>query len=279
MHETQSLGERAGDIVAGAMWPSDMELRRAAQGSASLYEAFHTFARYQDAHAHAAADLFEREIWAMTVIVNASDTLWVQPASPTLRFAIPGPTGPAPYHLELGRFAHLAALTAPKPEEQVLISAATPGWARVHLDQERLRAGHTGALACAYVPISTGEAVATLGFGRILSQIESRAWATGKTLLAQAEEQCARERRVLQVERALGWVPEPVATAPHAQPMRTRLMLALLQEGRALRLTLSMGLLGVVLVLLSIAIGIPHALLLLLLAGPALLIWNYVYPA
>ena len=276
MHEMVSLTEIDDQAATELKWPRHADLRRAAQGEVSLYEAFQTLVRYREAHAQTAAELFERETWAMTVLVDASESLWTQPASPTLRFAIPGPDGPAPYHLELGRFAHLAALQAPSEEEQELIAAASPRWARVHAHQERLHEGQTGALACRYVPMSTGEAVATLGFARILAQLECRARAVGTALLTQAEEQDARQQRVQQAERMLGWVPTPAVDSHRAHSPGTRLLLSLVQEGCGQRLAVGTTLLGAMTVLFSFVVGVPHALLLLLLALPVLLLWNYM---
>lgn len=279
MHEMLSLTAIGDDTASETTRQRHVDLRRAAQGETPLYDTFPTLARYREAHAHTAADLFERETWALTVIVNASESIWTNPASPTLRFAIPGPDGPAPYHLELGRFIHLAALPAPSPEERALIASSVPCWARVCRHQEREHAGLNGAHACAYTPVSTAEAVTTLGFGRILSQIESRAHAAGKALLVEAEEQDAREQRVLQMERMLGWAPDSARPGNAGRPIRARVVFALLEDGRGKRLAGAAGLLGAVVAALSLVIGTPHAFLVLLVAGPALLIWNYVIAA
>jgi hypothetical protein len=139
----------------------------------------------------------------------------------------------------VGYFAHLAALDAPTAAERELIAATAPCWARVYPHEDRQRAGQSGALACSYVPIPMAEAVATLGLERILTQDE-------------------RQARLLRAERALGWEPAPAdAPVAAAMPIRTRLVLALLEPGSRARLALGAAFLGLVLILLCLLVGIP----------------------
>jgi hypothetical protein len=80
------------------------DLRQAARGEATLHAAFHTLAHHQEEQARTAADLLERETWALTVILAMIGPIWASRANPTLRFALDRPAEPVPYHLELGRF-------------------------------------------------------------------------------------------------------------------------------------------------------------------------------
>ncbi len=231
------------------------DLQRAACSEAMLDQAFHTFAYYQEEQARAEADLLERETWTLTTILNASEPIWAHKANSTLRFAPEQSGRPLPYHLELGRFAHLAALEEPSADEQALIDAAPCCWARVSPHVERQLAGQTGALACSYVRISIAEAVSLLGFGRIMAQIEAATRETGQALLATAQAQDERQQRLLAVERMLGWAPDP-ATEPMNRfaDARARLVVALVGPGSQGRWIAGAVIFGIVVVLVYLII-------------------------
>lgn len=253
------------------------ELRRVASGEAALADAFLALASYQDEQARTAADLLERESWALTRILAAGAPVWSQLASPTLRF-VPGcPDEPAPYYLELGLFSHLAALRAPSTDEQALIAERTPCWTRVYPHHDRLRAGATGTLACSYVPVAMVEAVATLGLDRILAQVRAATRAAGETALAEARAQKERQERLRRVERALGWEPDPaLAPVERAPALRTRLVLSLLRPGSYAQLALGPAFLGTVVVLTYVLAGIAEAIIWLVAVAVCLLIWQRV---
>lgn len=254
---------------------TDGDLWRAAHGETSIVDAFHTFDRCVEEHARTGADLLEREIWATNVLLQASSGMWERLPSPTLRFNVTRGAALAAFHLELGRFAHLAALATPSEEERALIAAREPCWARVSPHQDRQCAGQKGPLTCAYVPISTAEAVATVGFAKILAQIEAAARIAGQVLLAEAQAQRDRRQRLLQVERMLGWDPEPDATpALPSAPRGSRVLLALLGRDGHPWLSLSLAILGLIVAMLCFFIAIPHVLLALLVVAPGLLIWK-----
>ncbi|MGH2346361.1 MAG: hypothetical protein ACRDG4_14135 [Chloroflexota bacterium] len=269
-------GRDAGGLSCTSLQRSLPEdLRQVASGEAVLADAFLALARYQDEQARTAADLLERETWALTRILAASAPIWKHLASPTLRFVPDCPDEPVPYHLELGHFSHLAALLAPSAAEQTLIAAQTPCWARVYPHQERLRAGQSGALACSYVPITEAEAVAMLGLGRILAQVEAATGAAGEIVLAQARAQMERQERLLGVERMLGWEPDPVAAPVDQVPAaRTRLVVSLLKPGSYVQVTLGSAFLGFVVVLICVLIGIAQAIIWLVAAAVCLLVWR-----
>src|SRR5260370_42094710 len=81
------------------------ELQRAARGEAVLTEALLTLAQHQEEQARTAADLLERETWALTAILERSAPIWGQLPEPTLRLV---PDHPDAAQLELGLFAQLA---------------------------------------------------------------------------------------------------------------------------------------------------------------------------
>lgn len=213
--------------AGGRTLPKD--LRRVAAGEAPLYEAFQVLAQYDEEQAGAAADLREREIWSVTMILNASGIIWKHLPSPTLRFEIDDPNEPAPYHIELGHFAHLAALTTPSTDEQSLIAATTPCWARVFPNHERRCAEQTEAFAYSYVPISVAEAIDRLGFEPIPLKIGAVTREVGQALLAEEQAQRARYDRLLAVEQMLGWDPDAAdASGDGAISTRWRKMRVLL---------------------------------------------------
>lgn len=256
---------------------SDCEdLRCAAYSEATLQEAFLTFLRSQEEQAHTAADLLDREVWATTALLEASDALWDHLAEPTVRFAPDDRDAAEPCYLELGRFRHLAALISPSEDERRLLATEGAAWARIAPHRERQLAGETGALACGYVVISTAEAVAALGFGRILDQIEAATRSAGTALLAEAKSQKERQVQLARVERMLGWDSDPsCASYEAALPAATRLLLSLAGQGGRNWVVWAAMILGVIVLMLCLLIGIPHILLALVPAGPGLFIWKH----
>jgi hypothetical protein len=212
-----------------------------------------TLAHYQEEQARTAADLLERETWALTAILTRSEPIWRQLPNPTLRFVL---SHPDELHLELGSYSHLAALVAPTVDEQALIAATLPCWARVLPASQRRVAGQAGPLACSYVGISVAEAVATLGFGRILDRIEGAARTAGQAMLARAQVERERQARILSVEQMLGWGPDPAdVRLDRTKTARTRLVLLLLGQDGRVQATVLLGLMVVVLVCLLLAIS------------------------
>jgi hypothetical protein len=225
------------------------DLHRAARREMAPREAFQILAFYQDEHAREAADLLERETWALMAILASSNPIWNHRDSPTLRFMLDCSSTPLSSHVELGRFAHLAALAAPNADEQALIETTTCCFARVAPHPERHGAGEVGALACSYIPISVGEAISLLGFGQIMDQIEATTRQTGEMLLTQARLLGERQTRLLGAERMLGWEPDPAA-APHwATTACAWLLVAVLGPDCRVRLIVGLVFLGIVAVL------------------------------
>jgi hypothetical protein len=119
--------------------------------------------------------------------------------------------------------------------------------------------------------MTTAQAVAALGFGRIIGQIEAATGQASVVLLTEAQVQSERSGRLEQVERMLGWDPDPGPPEPPA-PVETGVLLALLD--RRGQVALGAAGLGLVTVLLCFLVGVPHALLVMAVAGSALIIWN-----
>ncbi|HXT35905.1 MAG TPA: hypothetical protein VN837_10040, partial [Chloroflexota bacterium] len=235
--------------------PHRSDLRGVVFADVPLTTAFTTLTRYQEEQTRRAADLLERETWTVATILVVSAPIWSQFTSPTLCFPFGGPGESPPYHLEVGYFAHLAALDAPTAAERELIAATAPCWARVYPHQDRQRAGQCGALAGSYVPISLAEAVATLGLERILTQLKTATRAAGQVLLNQAEAQDDQEACLLRAERALDWESAPAeAPVAAAMPVRTRLVLALLEPGSRAGLALGVAFVGFALLLLFVLV-------------------------
>jgi hypothetical protein len=210
-----------------------------------------------------AADLLERETWALTAILDRSAPIWQHLANPVLRFPPERIDQPC---LELGTFSHLAGLIAPSADEQVLIAATAPRWARVSPALERQQAEQTGALACSYVAISAAEAVAILGFGRILSRLAAATRTAGQTLATQAQNQRDRQVQIMQTERQLGVALEPATTAlGDSQAIYTCLVLSLLRPVNLMRLALAGAIWILVVILASFLVSFSPAMLLLLL--------------
>jgi hypothetical protein len=249
------------------------DLRRTARGEIALNESFLVIGWCAEEQRLAAANLLEREVWVMRALLEASDAIWGRLPSPTLRFALDGHDLDAP-HLQLGRFAHLAALAAPSAAEQQLIEATKPCWARATPDRERQRAGFAGPLALAYEPVSDEEAVRTLSYQRIMSQLEETTRTAAKLTLAEALSQQERLARLRYTEEILGWRPEPATAGDAALPLGTRLLLATVGHG-SYRPAASLACLGLLGLVLYFLIGTPQALIVLLLLGPCLLIWQY----
>jgi hypothetical protein len=130
-------------------------LQPVATGEASLVTAFQTLACYQDELTPNAADLREREVWALTAILTISGPLWQNPSHPVMQFM---PDRPGDSHLELGTFSHQTDLVASSGDEQVLIAATKPCWAQVAQHDERRLASGIGPHGCSYGPITVEEA-------------------------------------------------------------------------------------------------------------------------
>jgi hypothetical protein len=243
-------------------------LLRAAWGEAALDEALLTLANHQEHQARTSADLLERETWALTAIMELSAPIWRQLLFPTLRFGTDSADEP---HLELGHFAHLATLVAPRAGEPASMAATTPRWARVFTCRKQQQAGQVEVLARTYEPISVAEAVATLGFGRILSQIEVATRTAGQALLEQEQSQRERRARLLRVERMLGWEPDHEKTPDRGTGARTRLAL-LLGEAGSTQWAPGAALVALAVILVSLLFGIPQAVLALIVGGGGLLL-------
>jgi hypothetical protein len=124
------------------------------------------------------------------------------------------------------------------------------------------------------VAISPAEAVATLGLGRILTQIEVATRTAGQALVAQAQAQRERQAQLLRAERMLGVDPEPPTTRQDcSRPIRRSLVLLLLEPTGPVRLALAGVLWGFVAILTCFLFGIPQAVLAVLVSGVGLLLW------
>jgi hypothetical protein len=154
-----------------------------------------------------------------------------------------------------------------------LLAATPPRWARVYTYHKQQPPGQAGALVHTYVPTSATEAVATLGLGRILTQIELATRTAGRALLAQAQAQRERQAQIWRAERTLGWEPEP-AHAAHAGARALPTLLLLLLLGPACLLALGGALLGLAAVMVCFFFGLPAAVLTFLLGGVGLLVWR-----
>jgi hypothetical protein len=209
------------------------------------------------------------------VIISASSAIWSRLAVPAVPFVLDHPLGPEPFHLALGQFTHLAALSDPSPEEQTLINSPTPCFARVYPHQQRLLAGYSGPLACSYVPITVAEAVNALGFARILAQVDAATRTAAQALMSEDIAQTERNLQLLRLERMLGWEPDPALDAEgEAARPTTRLMLALIGADDRQWLVPASASVGLVAVLTYMLLGIPYALLAVLVVVVSLVIWK-----
>ena len=100
-------------------------LERVARGDVVLTEALLMLAQQQDEQVRSAADLLEREIWALTAILELCAPIWRDLPQPTLRFAPDRPDGP---HLELSLISHLATCAGSRAGDQAAVAAVTPRW-------------------------------------------------------------------------------------------------------------------------------------------------------
>jgi hypothetical protein len=238
-----------------------------------LGEAFQTLALQQEVQALGAVELLEREIWVVTAILATSGPIWRQLPQPTISFPLRSSQGPATCHLEVGIFAHLAALDAPSPDELELIAAAGPCWARVYPHNDRRLAGQSGAMACSYVPIPVAEAVALLGLETILTQLETATRAAGRSLLDNAAVQALRWTQVARAEHTLGWGANPPVEVPAPTlSLCSRLALVLASQERLVLGTAYLALLAILLCLLGV---LPELLAALSLGAAGLVIWAY----
>jgi hypothetical protein len=171
----------------------------------------------------------------------------------------------------------LAALISPSDDEQTLITSTVPCWARVTQAQHRELSGQTGAFSRSYVPISVAEAVSTLGFGWILTQIEVATVRAGQALLAEAETQQERTVHLSRVERMLGVDSESSTTpADFSTPIRRLLVLTLLAPAGQVRLAPAIVLWGIMVILVCFLFGIPQAVVGGLFRGASLLFWQRI---
>lgn len=236
--------------------PPPEELVRVARLAIPLDEAFLTLARYQDEQSRMAADLLERETWALTALLERSAPLWQQAAQPTLRFEIGHLGEGETYHLEVGRFAHLAGLIGPTEPEQALSAAPGPLWARVMSHAGRRQAGQTGALACAYTPISMTEAIEILGCRRIVNRIEDATREVGRVLLSQAQVQAERQACLLHLEHMLTVASDAAPESRNPLPfMPARRVLTLLGTSTRVWLVLASAYLLCVVILCGAVIA------------------------
>jgi hypothetical protein len=231
-----------------------------------LLETMHALDARQEEQARTATALLEREVWAATLLIEASKPIWAYLGSPTLRFM---PARATDYHLELGYYRHLAALSDRSPDEQLLLQAALPTWARVYTHRDRCQAGFSGALGQSYVTIPVREAVIEAGFSTILAQLEA-------AMLAQAREQRDRQERLQQVERMLGWEQDPEDEAvDRPLSLGTHLLLTLLKEGTHNWLALTTGFISLVVLVLCLPLGVPSVLIAVMAAGAGALLWRH----
>jgi hypothetical protein len=266
---------RAKDDLQAA---SPVNLQRVVTGQVSLGDALHILAHCQEEHMCLDADLSEREAWVVTSILDRSEVAWELLAKPTLRFVVERPGESVPYHLEVGRYAHLAALLDATAAEQELAASQTLCWARVYPHKGRQEAGATGALARSYIPIMVDEAVATLGMRPIVAAIESAVRAAGSDLRAEAERLNRRREGLVDMERALGWDANLLPLAPGDRAAQFRGWLAqflLGQTGRSGRLltagfaSLLIGLLCLLFNPMLLVIALPTIVV-------GLLIWEHI---
>jgi hypothetical protein len=240
------------------------DLLKTAQGHALLPDALATVVACREEQARVAAELLEREVWATKVLLEAAAGIWDRGAKPPLRFSMPsGKQGQ--WHLEFGRFGHLEALSAPSQAEQILLTAEAPCWARAIPDHTREMAGYMGELAYAYEPIPLAEAVSTIGFATILSQLEAAARAAGQALLQEAQALAMRQARLEWVERMLGWHEDPVPLPAHYRALRALL-------GPGCRWLVGAALLGLLTIPLCVFAGAVFAPLALVPAVIGLLV-------
>jgi len=262
---------RGGPNGGGPRLPPDPLRKVAAQGG-SIFETFQAIAYYQEEQERIAADLLERETWAVSRMLTAGAPIWNQNPALTLSFPLEQSGESVPYRLELGLFSRLAALSAPTPGEQELIASTTPCWARVAPHLERHLAGCTEELACSYVPIPMAEAVKLLGLDRIVDQLEAATRAAGQAVLNEARIQEDRQARLLAIERMFGWEVDPKVDPETAR--RARMTLALLGGGSFGSLAPGAVCLGLATGALYMLSGFAQALFVFLLGIALLVTWG-----
>ena len=230
---------------------------------------------YWQEQKHAAAELFEREIWAANAIIEASARIWDQLPHPTVVFARSGgPLGQD--QLELGRFTHLRELVLPTEQEQSLMESEVLCWARVAPSPERESGGSTGPLARSYVPISTEVAVGLIGLDTIATQVETAVSEAGRLLLAGTRAQDERRVRLEHIERKLGWNQAAVDRVEEPVSWRTRLLVSLVGQEDRNWLAACAGIQGLFVICLCFMLEVPLLLLALIPVLVSLLIWKAV---
>lgn len=251
------------------------DLLRSSRAQTDLAEAFQIVGLAHEEGERTTADLREREIWAMTLLVEASAPLWRPLPSPTIRFETREQLGLEKSHIELGRFTRLAQLIDPSEEETSLARADAPRFARVYPHHERRAAGATGALACSYVPLSVADGVGAAGFTAILNALEAATRASCQTLLTEYQAASARHDQVRRVESMLGWEHDVGTSEPIGDhPVERKVMLGLLARAEEGWLMPAAASVGVMALICGMVLGMPFALLLLLLAVVSLTVWT-----
>jgi hypothetical protein len=225
--------KQPGEVVRGLYGAEPRRLpgslRKTVGQGATILETFQALAYQREEQLRVSADLLEREIWAVSRVLLASEPIWDQNPSLTLSFPLNQPNEPVVYRLELSRFSRLKELLSPTPEEQELIGSTEPRWARVAPHLERHLAGHSDELACSYRPISMAEAVKLLGLDRIVDQVEAAARTAQVTVMHEARTLEDRGARLQAIEQMFGWEAEPKVKPP--VPIQTQLAMALLGSG------------------------------------------------
>lgn len=246
-------------------------LRKTVGQGGTIFETFQAIAYQREEQERVAADLLEREIWAVTRLLAASAPIWDQKPGLTLSFPLEQPNEPVVYRLELSVFSRLADLLSPTQGEQELIASTTPCWARVSTNLERHLAGYSDHLACSYLPIPMAEAVKLLGLDRIVDQIEAATRAAYQAAMNEARAQEDRRARLQAIERMFGWEMEPWEI-PSA--MGTQLALALLGRGRLASLPCGAAGVGVATGAMYAFTGFAPALIVFLLGMALIVAWG-----
>jgi hypothetical protein len=243
-----------------------------------LSDALQVLAERQEQQLRLDGDLRTREAWVVESILARSEATWDLLARPTLRFALHGCPDSPPCQLELGRYTHLAALLDPTPGEQELMDSTVPCWARVSLHPERQASGQIGALAQRYVPVTTAEAVATLGMGTIISAIEHAVRAAGSDMRAQAERLNRRHEELVIMEHTLGWHDDQPSALPTAEAGVSSSWVAMLLIGRAGRpgRVLGAGFVGIFVTLLCLLFNPVLLFIALPLIVAGFLLWDRI---
>ncbi len=227
---------------------------------------------YWQEQKHVAAELLEREVWAANAVLEASARIWDQLPQPTVVFS--AGSGRQEDQVELGRFGHLRDLYRPTEQEQELIDSTAVCWARVTPSPEREESGSTGALARAYEPITTVDAVMMLGLDCIVTHLETAVSEAGRVLLAGARVQDERRARLERIERKLGWSQATTDLIEEPSGWSTRFLVNLVGQEDRNWLAACAGVQGLFVVCLCFMLEVPLLLLALIPVLVSLLIWK-----